>query len=229
MASYSQTIAQIQDTITVLFRNMTGKSNPTYLERTIIQNSCNEAMQQLVTERGVEAWHFLRTRINVTTAAAQAYVDIDEDVVKIVTGSVTIPDEQYNLGLSSLEWIRSIDPEAEDDGIPAIYALISSGDPDVTRLQLYPIPDAAYVIYMDVEKLVSADGNTEFPTWYTGPITDLATSIMMRRLGFGNPMLYYDAYMNSLYNIVDNLNGDGPIGVQKSHQGYRSDLQRRAE
>jgi hypothetical protein len=213
-----------------LFRNITSNANPTFMERQIIENSVNEAIQQLAVERGVDAYHFLRTSITATTVALQEYVDLDTDITSIVSGTMRIKDEDIVLQSASLEWIRNVNYDDESDGLPSHYALKSSGDPDVIRLILYPIPDAVYTLDFDVEKMVAEDGTAEFPSWYVGAITDLATSIMIRRLGLGTGTLHYQAYINSLFNIIEQQQGDAPLRVQKTREGYyHSDLQRRAE
>ena len=226
---YSQTFAQIADTITVLFRNMTGKSNPTYLERGIIENSVNEALQQICMERGT-AWNFLRTSATLTTVADQAYVDLASDVFNVVAGSVRLPAEETRLSWTTLEGIRNINPGNDETGQPFFYAFISSGDPDYMRLQLYPIPDAVFTIHLDVDTLVAEDTNTSLPSWFVGLITDLATSVAMRRLGFGNPTIYQGHFENTLQNLRDVESGDGAIMVTKTNPYYVPyQIQRRAK
>jgi hypothetical protein len=227
--AYSQTFAQIADTITVLFRNMTGKSNPTYLERGIIENAVNEALQQICMERGT-AWNFLRTSTTLTTVADQAYVDLSSDVFNVVAGSVRLPEEETRLSWTTLEAIRNINPGNDETGQPFFYAFISSGTPDAMRLQLYPIPDAIFTIHLDVDTLVAEDASTSLPSWFVGAVTDLATAITQRRLGFGNPALYQANFENTLQNLRDVESGDGGITVTKTTPYYVPyQIQRRAK
>jgi hypothetical protein len=98
------------------------------------------------------------------------------------------------------------------------------------RLQLYPIPDAIYTIHLDVDTLVAEDATTSLPSWFVGAVTDLATAITQRRLGFGNPALYQANFENTLQNLRDVESGDGGITVTKTTPYYVPyQIQRRAK
>ena len=56
----------------------------------------------------------------------------------------------------------------------------------------------------------------------------LATAITMRRLNFGEPILYMQYYYDSINNLKDIQGSDGPRHIQRYNTSPRSNLQARA-
>lgn len=225
-AGLSHVRLAIADTIITLFRNVTGRTNPTINEKQIIEDSVQEAVHQITTEPGIGPLRFTRNDVTVSTVPGQSYIDLPEGALTIVSGTVRIPEQGTPLFIASTEWIHSIDPKGDLTGMPVAYAINNSGNPDIIRLTLYPTPGAVYQIALQAENLFDVDDN--FPVWITGPLTDLATAIAMRRLSFGMPTTYEYAYEQGLRRIKDKQGYDGPLYIDR-HTGYRqSDLQRRA-
>lgn len=223
---WSRTRSEVADAIVVLFRNVTGRTNPTAAEKNIIEDAVEEAVYQLTTEPGIGPLRFIRTDVTVNTVAGQSYVDLPEGAITVVSGTVRITEQGAPLFITSTEWIHSVDPEGDASGLPAAYAITNSGDPDVIRLALYPTPDSIYEIALQTEDLLDADD--EFPSWIAGPLTDLSTAIAMRRLSFGAPVTYEYAYEKGLSRIKDKQGYDGPLHINRSFDYVITDLQRRA-
>ncbi len=215
MAIWSQTVAQIKTKIEVLVRRLSGKTNLTYDERQIVSDAINEAMQDICTDRGISRWRFLQTADTEDTTAGTAYVDLDENIFNVISGTVRIPDEDITLDVASIEYIYSTDPDQDDEACPQYYAFDSSGTAGIIRLIFKPIPDAVYTIYFIAESIVDEDGISSFPSWMHGAITDLSTSIALRRLGLGDPEYYENKYKKRKQNAKASQGHDGPMYINR--------------
>lgn len=215
MAIWSQTVAEIKVKIEVLVRRLSGKANLTFGERQIVSDAINEAMQDICIDRGISRWRFLQTADTEDTTASTAYVDLDENIFNVISGTVRIPDENVTLEAASIEYIYSTDPDQDDEACPQYYAFHSSGDPETIRLIFKPIPDAVYTVYFIAESIVDEDGISSFPAWMHGAITDLSTSIALRRLGLGDPDFYERKYKDRKQNAKASQGHDGPQYINR--------------
>ena len=214
MAIWSQTAAKIKVKIEVLARRLSGV-NLTYDERQIVSDAINEALQQICIDRGVSRWRFLQTADTEDTTASTAYVDLDENIFNVISGTVRIASEDKNLDVASLEYIYSTDPDQDEKGCPRYYAFDNSTDPETIRLIFKPSPDAAYTISFIAESIVDEDGVASFPAWIHGMLTDLSTSIALRRLGLGDPDYYKREYKERRQDAKASQGHDGPQYVNR--------------
>jgi len=225
--SWQSTYTKILNSVTYLFQQSAGKEQPTFMERQIIGDAVNEALLQVLVSRGVDRWNFNVSHTTATCTAGSRELTLPDGTLTVMNGSVRIPSEKQSLFLTNLECIFQSDNADEDNGIPLFYAFDSTSDPDTPQLVLAPIPDADYVVEFAVEKLCSADTVEEFPSYLHGPITDLATAITMRRLGFGNPLLYEEAYREGEMNANNKLGDDGPMHINRATYYRQTGIQHR--
>ena len=190
---WSATLTSILNSIVALYRRATGNVNPTWQEKEIIKASINEALHRACMSASIEEARFVEDDVELTTVSGQNYVDLSAGIFSILDGTLRI--ESYGF-LSPMSYERLIesDPDESLSGPPERYALTDSGSQGVYRVKLSPVPDGIYTIKLTVRSLVEEDGVDSIPHWLTGPLTDLATSIAMRRLSFGNYLIYEDAY-----------------------------------
>lgn len=172
-------------------------------------------MQDICLDRGISRWRFLQTADTEATTAGTAYVDLDENVFNVISGTVRIPDENVTLEVASIEYIYSTDPDQDEQNRPQYYAFDSSGDPETIRLIFKPIPDAVYTIHFIAESIVDEDGISSFPAWMHGMVIDLATSIALRRLGLGDPEYYKSKYKERKQNAKSSQGHDGPMHISR--------------
>lgn len=215
MAVFSQTVAKVKTKIEVLVRRLSGKTNLTYDERQIVSDAINEAMQEICIDRGISRWRFLQTADTEDTTASTAYVDLDENIFNVISGTVRIASEDKILQVASLEYIYSTDPDQDDESCPDYYAFDSSGDPETIRLIFKPIPDAVYTISFIAESIVDEDSISSFPAWMHGAIIDLSTSIALRRLGLGDPSFYEQQYNKRRQNAKASQGHDGAMHINR--------------
>jgi hypothetical protein len=214
MAIWSQTHAKIKIKIEVLARRLSGQ-NLTYDERQIVSDAINEALQQICVDRGVSRWRFLQTADTEDTTASTAYVDLDENIYNVISGTVRIASEDKTLEVASIEHIYSTDPDQDDESCPDYYAFDNSTDPETIRLIFKPIPDAVYTISFIAESIVDEDAVTSFPAWMHGMVIDLATSIALRRLALGDPEYYYRKYRERRNDAKESQGHDGPQYINR--------------
>lgn len=214
MAIWSQTHAKIKVKIEVLVRRLSG-ANLTYDERQIVSDAINEALQQICLDRGVSRWRFLQSADTEDTTASTAYVDLDENIYNVISGTVRIASEDKNLEYASLEYIYSTDPNQDDEASPDYYSFDNSTDPETIRMIFKPIPDGAYTVSFIAESIVDEDGIASFPAWMHGMVIDLSTSIALRRLGLGDPDYYYRAYRDRRNDAKASQGHDGPQYINR--------------
>ncbi len=215
MAIWSQEVADIKVKIEVLVRRLSGKTNLTYDERQIVSDAINEAMQDICIDRGISRWRFLQTADTEDTTAGTAYVDLDENIFNVISGTVRIASEGKTLSVASIEYIYSTDPKQDSQSCPDYYAFDSSGTPETIRLIFKPIPNAVYTISFIAESIVDEDGISSFPAWMHGAIIDLSTSIALRRLGLGDPAFYKNEYRERKQNAKESQGGDSAQHINR--------------
>ena len=214
MRSYN-TVNEIVSEIQQLLRNVTGRQELAAMERDVIQSAIIDAYQFVLLEYGITRFRFDEVETTLTTVADQNYVDLDEYIYGVKGGSVRIPSERVNLGIIDEAKIYNVDPGADYTGIPYAYAYGSSGDPNVLRVILYPIPDAVYTINLKAYKYPT-DVMTEFPIDLMSAIKNKSKSLAC--LGLGLPQLqpgFDRAYEAMIERIKDGYDGDEPKHVQK--------------
>jgi hypothetical protein len=207
-----------------LYRNVTGRQTMTAVETDIVLSSVIDAYQLVLLEYGVATFTFHEQTFEIDTVPGQDFVDLEEFVFRVVTGTVRIIDRTTSLGLIDEEKIYQADPGADADGIPYAYAYTGSDDPNVMRLTLWPIPDQAYTLTMKVLKLPT-DTITNFPTTLMSAIKNKAKELAVVSLGM--PQLkgsFRALYEEVIAKIKDGYDGDGPRHVQRRQftESYRS-------
>ncbi len=183
MAIFALTTTEIKDGIETLLRNLTGRESPTYGERKIIGNSLNAAIVDLCLDRGVSKWRAIQADSTVDTTASTAYVDLDANIFNVISGTVRIEAENLTLSPMSIEYNYVTDPDQDDTGTPAFYAIDSSADPEQIRLRLKPIPNAVFTISFVSESIPDEDSIASFPSWTHACLKDKATLNTLRDLG----------------------------------------------
>jgi hypothetical protein len=209
------TVNEIVSEIQQLHRNVTGRSELAALERDIIQSAIIDAYQFVLLEYGVARFRFDEIEIEMTTVAAQNYVDLDEFVYGLKGGSVRIPDERNSLGIIDEAKIFLVDPGADSDGIPYAYAYGSSGDPNILRVIFYPIPDAVYTIKAKAYKYPENE-ITEFPAELMSAIKYKSKSLAFLGLGLSQLQPGFErAYEQIVAKVKDGYDGDEAKHIQK--------------
>ncbi len=214
MAIWAQTVTQVKTKIEVLVRRL-GATTLTYDERQIISDAINEAMQEICVDRGISRWRFLQTADTEDTTAGTAYVDLDENIFNVISGTVRIAADNTVLDAASIEYIYSTDPDQDEQNRPQYYAFHASDDAETIRLIFKPIPDAVYTISFIAESIIDEDGISSFPSWMHSAIIDLATSIALRRLGIGDPSFYEAQYRKKKQNAKASQGHDGPMHINR--------------
>jgi hypothetical protein len=200
----------------ILYKNLSGKPSLTAGEADIVYSAIVDAYQKVIQEYGVANFRFQVEDVTVDTTSGTNYVDLDEYVYKVVSGSVRIPAEDTNLALIDEVSIFQHDPRAELTDVPTSYAYKNSGDPNIMRLRLYPTPNAVFTIYLQVLKFPS-DAMTNFPTELMAAIKNKAKSLSCLGLGLAQYQVAFDReYEKSIAQIKDGYSSDGPIHVKRS-------------
>ena len=207
-----------------LYRNVTGRQTMTAVEVDIVRSSIVDAYQLVLLEYGVDTFSFHEESLTVDTVSGQDYVNLDEYIFRVITGTVRIVAESTPLGLIDEESIYQSDPGAKVSGLPSAYGYTNSDDPNVVRLILWPIPDSTYTISMKVLKLPT-DEMTNFPTTLMSAIKNKAKSLSC--LGLGMPQMqpsFDKAYEEVIEKIKDGYKGDGPRHIKRRvfSQAHRS-------
>ena len=210
------TVNDIKTEIEALYRNTTGRNQLTAVETDIVYSSIVDAYQLVLLEYGVHTLKFVEEEFTVDTVAGQNYFDLEEYVYRIISGSVRINSERTMLNLIDEEQIFNYDPGDEIVSKPTSYAYMSSGDPNIMRVRLYPIPDQVYSIKMKVMKL-PVDDITEFPTTLASAIKNKSKALCCVALGLAGLKVGFDAlYEETLEKFKDGYLNDGPIHVRRS-------------
>ena len=210
-------VNDIKTEMEILYRNITGKSSFTAGEADIVYGAIIDAYQIVLQEYGVANFRFQEQDIAVSTVAGQNYVDLDEYVYKVVSGSVRIPLKDTTLSLIDEIAIFQADPRDDETGEPTSYAYKNSSDPNVMRLRLYPTPNQVYVIHLQVLQFPT-DTITNFPTQLMIAIKNKSKSLSCLGLGLVQLRPDFDhEYDKSIEQIKDGYAGDGPKHVSRSY------------
>jgi hypothetical protein len=211
------TVNDIKTEVEALYRNATGKAQLTAVEADIVYSSIVDAYQLVLMEYGVATLKFVEEEFSVATVAGTNYIDLEEYVYRVISGSVRIKAERTLLGLVDEEQIFSVDPGDEIVSEPTSYAYMSSGDPNIMRLRLYPVPNQAYTITMKVLKLPT-DTITNFPTTLSSAIKNKSKALCCVGLGIGSyKQGFDDLYEEILEKFKDGYLNDGPIHVGRTY------------
>ena len=220
MSTWSSTFQQTIDNIVVLYRNTTGRENPSLREKQLMDQAVNEALQKISWHKYGSRLRFLETDISVTTTSGTDYVDLDVDTLYIISGTVIMDAEDRILMEATPEIKQRWDAGTDFSGRPEWYGFeASSSGANYIRMKLWPTPDDTYTITMKGNKIISEDGITEIPNYMHGPLLDMATYIAMKRIGFGNPGLYKSEAEEAIQDISSQEASDGPIHIPRG-AGY---------
>jgi hypothetical protein len=230
-ASWSTSFDGAVRDIKVLFRNITGRKNPTFQEVELIRSSVNEALQRIGTKAVGRPYRFLNKEVSKATTAGTDYIDLEADILNIHQGTVRITSEDTMLCEASLPLVKQIDVGDDfSQSVPLLYALDSAdAGPNYIRMRLFPTPDAAYTVTMTTTKILGAEGIGNIPSYMTGTLLDLSTAIAMRRVGFGDPRLYQHSGEQSLKELSIIEGTDGPYYARRRYIPYYDNLQSRSE
>lgn len=217
MSVWTSTYDKILNSISFLYQRASAKEQVSFQERQIIGDAVNEALVQVLVSRGVDRWNFNLSHQTATLTGGSREVTLPQGTLSVLSGTVRIPSEKITLYPTNLECVLGSDPSNEVDGIPIFYAFDSTTDPNNPKLLVAPVPNRDFDLSFSVERLTDKDATSSFPVYLHGPVTDLATAIAMRRLGFGNPSLYEAAYRDGEMNANNKLGDDGPMHIQKAN------------
>ena len=211
------TVNDITSEMEILYRNLTGKASFTAGEFDIVNSSIIDAYQFVIREYGVTNFRFQEQDVTVDTVTSQKYVDLDEFVYRVVSGSVRIPERDQVMSLIDEVSIFQNDPRDEQVGEPTMYAFKNSGDPNVMRLRLYPTPNQVFTIHLKVLKYPT-DVITNFPTDLMSAIKFRAKSLSCLNLGIVQAKMGFDAeYEKTIAQLKDGYLEDGPIHVSRTY------------
>ena len=107
-AAWALTKQEVVDGIETIYRRLSGRESPTYQERKTIDNAFNAAMHDMCLDRGISSWRFTQVADTEDTTADTAYVDLDENIFNVISGTVRIAAENITLSPMSLEYNRTI-------------------------------------------------------------------------------------------------------------------------
>lgn len=216
MAVWSATKNDIQRRIEVKVRALRGNVGLiTGEDRFVIFEAINEAIIDMSIKRGIDAPMPTLSHTTITTTADTNYIDLDASYVKVLDGTVRIPDEDIILKRfeSSVKDFYAFDPgEDISSSYPCWYCLDNNGSGAI-RMRLRCIPDDTYTIYLDVEAMPDEESISTFPGWYHPCLRSLATAIALENLG-----LDYRAdqlrYNDRIKDVQEKQRGhDGPIHI----------------
>lgn len=214
MRTYN-TVNDILNETAVLHRNLTGKDQLTAGENDIVNSAIVDAYQMALLEYGVEDFKFHEEDVTADTTSGTNYINLDEYIFRIVPGSVRIPAEHQNLGLIDEEAIFLVDPKDEITGPPESYSYKNSGDPNIIRVRLWPIPDATYTINLKVLKFPT-DAITNFPTHLMAAIKNKGKELSCAGLGlFGAMPAFKSLYEEQIKQIKETFH-DSPKHVGRT-------------
>jgi hypothetical protein len=228
-ASWSSTFDDTVRAMKVLFRNITGRKNPTLQEVGMMQRSVNEALQRIGTKAQNKPYRFMNKNVSVATKSGQDYVDLESDILNIQQGTVRIVSEDIVMVEASLALVKQWDPgEDFSHSKPLWYALdAAAAGPNYIRLRLFPIPDEVYTITFVATKIVGSQGISDLPNYMHGILLDQATAIAMRRIGYGDPGLYQHVAEMGMNDIVQLEGSAGPDYARRSYVRYYNNLESR--
>ena len=219
MAKYSLTISELRERIKVVFRRLSGATILMRNQVITINDSINEAIIDLSTERAADI-KVVTTDTTVATVANQNYVDLASGVIGVANGTVRIISERVFLERIDLDQFYALDVQEISTGVPSVYAIDSSGTADVIRMRLRDIPDTVYTINMTVSTIPDEDSISTMSSYTHGMLASLATSIALESLGYPIEAIpYQNRYDERLKNYVSQQRGDsGPVHVKKQRQ-----------
>ena len=186
-------------------------------------------MIDICMDYGISRWRFLQAADTEDTTADTSYVDLDENIFNIISGTVRIASENATLAVWDLEAIYQVDPDANETGRPQMYALDSSGTAGIIRMQLWPIPDAVYTIAFVAEKIMDEDSVSSFPPWLHTALKDRSMQLALRDLGFFQEAVVYGlSYQERLKMAKDSQGTDVPMVIRRMGAVISDNLQSRA-
>jgi len=210
------TVNDIKSEMEILYRNITGKPSFTAGEADVVYSSIIDAYLIVLMEYGIDNFKFNETDVSVTTTSGTNYVDLDEYIYKVVSGSVRIPENDQLLGLIDEIAIFQTDPDDEFTGVPYAYSYKNSTDPNIMRLRLYPTPDATYTIQLKAMQFPT-DVITNFPVHLMSAIKNKAKSLSCLGLGLVQLKPSFDnEYESFLQKIQDGFESDTPKHVGRT-------------
>jgi hypothetical protein len=215
MAVFSLTKAEVINRIETLLMNLIKRA-PTHQESKLISDAFNQALIDLCMDSGISSWRFMRIADTEDTTSGTAYVDLDENIYNVISGTVRIASENTNLAYMSMEYFYSTDPNQDDTGCPAFYGLAASGDAETMRMYFKPIPDATYTIAFTAESIPDEDAISSFPAWTHACLKDKATENALRDLGLADAAVPFAlSYTRRKQDNKASQGYDGPIHINR--------------
>ena len=230
MAIWTLTKAQIDQNIRASYMKASGADTVTYLEGLMISDGINAALQQICLDFGVNRFSFLNSEQTISTVANQAHVDLSQMVSSIMSGTMRIESEDRILVPMNLAYIKSVDPDAGETGIPEMYGFDAATDADMFRLQFWPIPDAVYSIKFNARKIVDQDATTDIPAYLIAALKDLSKANAFKDLRLYNEAIVFEnSYKQRKQDTKHALDHDGPIFIPRYRSSRSSRIQERAK
>lgn len=209
------TKAELQRNIEAMVSRRTNQSALTYIEKLIVSDAINAALVDISTQVGFDQ---LKPRLEDTTASLTAstnYVDLDDEVISIVDGTVRIEAKDTYLTKISLADFYALDPGENSTGIPTMYTLSYS---DTTpRLMVRDTPDSAYTVALTVKKISDENSVSDLPGWMHGLLSSRSICLAFEDLGLDYRM-HEQRYKERLQNVRNTTRGHmGPQHIRRIH------------
>lgn len=218
MSLFRTTKNRITDQVEALAVRLTGKPALSYLQAQIVSDAFNNAVIDLCTEYGLAQWRFQNAEITLEAVSGTEHVNLPAGTLNVITGTVRIPSEDIVLNPAPIEFIRGLDPECTETGLPLIYSVQATADPDIDKLVLSPIPDSNYTICCTVTQVIEQDDIASIPAVFHGALQDKTTSNALRGLGFLNEAIGFEqSYNRRIAKLkVHQFQSDAPMHIQRA-------------
>ena len=227
MAIWTMTKGEIDQGIRSSYMEATSSGTITYLQSLMISDGINSALQQICMDFGYSRFSFLNSDITISTIENQGHVDLTQMISSIISGTMRIPSEGSTLLPMSLAYIQSVDPDADQTGVPEMYGFDSASDADMFRLQFWPIPDAVYSIRFTARKIVDQDATTDIPSYLMAALKDLSRANAFRDLRLYQEASVFENSYRERKKEIKNALDDGPIHIPRRKSSSRTNLQQR--
>lgn len=214
MAAWSINKAGIITSVMQSVRRLTQNNQVTGGEVEEITNALNMTLIKLATDRSIGVLKVLTSDETFTLVANQNYIDLDDNVVEVVEGTVRIISEGILLTKGTLAQFYAADPSENATGTPVFYAVDGADDAEQIRLRLRPTPSAALTLNATVKTIALEDSITSFPAWMHPLILVGTKSLALEMLELQNTR--HEARFNDLLMDAREIQRGsiGPIHVQ---------------
>lgn len=214
MAAWSINKAGIIKSVMLSVRRLTQNNHVTGGEAEEITNALNMTLIKLATDRSIGVLKVITSDTESTLVANQNYIDLDENVVEVVEGTVRTISEGILLAKGSLAQFYAADISENTTATPSFYAVDGADDSGKIRLRLRPTPSAALTLNHTVKTIALEDSITSFPAWMHPLILVGTKSLALEMLELQNER-HERRFLDLLMDAREIQRGSiGPIHVQ---------------